>query len=136
MKRGNSVITLPLLIAFATIAIGILSIFLINLIKPYILYEKLLSTSLRYMFVLEEYGYLNENDKKLLINELENQGFKKENILIDTTKEKMKYGDSVYLIIEYRYNMSLPFFKDNSLAIDKEKKDILMRVVKYGVCKT
>ncbi len=136
MKKANSVITLPLLIAFATIAIGVLSIFLISLIKPYILYEKLLSTSLRYMFVLEEYGYLNENDKKLLINELENQGFNKENIVIDTTKEKVQYGDSVYLIIEYRYNMSLPFFKDNSLAIKKDKKDILMRVVKYGVCKT
>lgn len=135
MKKGNSVITLPLLIAFATIAIGILSIFLINLIKPYIMYEKMLSTSLRYMFVLEEYGYLNENDEKLLINELQNQGFKKENIIIKATKDKKEYGESVYLSIEYRYNMNLPFFNDDSLIIRKQNKDIVMRVVKYGVCK-
>lgn len=135
MKKGNSVITLPLLIAFSTIAIGVLSIFLINLIKPYIMYEKLLSTSLRYMFVLEEYGYLNENDKKSLINELEKQGFNKENIVIDATKDKKEYGESVYLIIEYKYSMSLPFFNNNSLIINKQKKNILMRVVKYGVCK-
>lgn len=135
MKKGNSVITLPLLIAFATIAIGVLSIFLINLIKPYIMYEKMLSTSLRYMFVLEEYGYLNENDEKLLIKELENQGFKKENIVINATKDKKEYGESVHLIIEYRYNMNLPFFNDDSLIINKQNKDIVMRVVKYGVCK-
>lgn len=135
MKKGNSVITLPLLIAFSTIAIGVLSIFLINLIKPYIMYEKLLSTSLRYMFVLEEYGYLNENDKKSLINELEKQGFNKENIVIDATKDKKEYGESVYLIIEYKYSMNLPFFNNNSLIINKQKKNILMRVVKYGVCK-
>ena len=135
MKKGNSVITLPLLIAFSTIGIGVLSVFLITLIKPYILYEKMLSTSLRYMFVLEEYGYLNDNDEKLLIKELENQGFKRENIIINATKEKKEYGESVQLIIEYRYNMNLPFFNENSLIINKQDKGLIMRVVKYGVCK-
>ena len=123
------------LIAFSTIGIGVLSVFLITLIKPYILYEKMLSTSLRYMFVLEEYGYLNDNDEKLLIKELENQGFKRENIIINATKEKKEYGESVQLIIEYRYNMNLPFFNENSLIINKQDKGLLMRVVKYGVCK-
>ena len=50
-------------------------------------------------------------------------------------KIKKEYGESVYLIIEYKYSMNLPFFNNNSLIINKQKKNILMRVVKYGVCK-
>lgn len=135
MRKGNSVITLPLLIAFSTIIIGVLGFFIISLIKPYIMYEKLLSTSLRYMFVLEEYGYLNNNDEKMIIKDLINQGFKKENITINATKDKKEYGEAVELIIEYKYEYTLPFFKKNTLLVHNQNKNILMKVVKCGACK-
>ncbi len=135
MKKANSVITLPLLIAFSTIAIATFSIFLINILKPYIMYEKLLSTSLKYMFIIEEYGYLNSSDKKNLIQDLKNQGFDESYISIQATDTKQDYGNEVHLIITYNYDLSLSVFRRNTLSIKRKNKTVPMRVIKYGVSK-
>ena len=135
MKKANSVITLPLLIAFSTIAIATFSIFLINILKPYIMYEKLLSTSLKYMFIVEEYGYLNSSDKKNLIQDLKNQGFDESYISIQATDTKQDYGNEVHLIITYNYDLSLSVFRRNTLSIKRKNKTVPMRVIKYGVSK-
>ena len=133
MKKGNSIISVPLLIAISTIAISTLAILLINILTPYILYEKLLSTTLRYMFIIEEYGYLNNMDKQNLINDLINQGFDEENIEIDATDIPQLYGKQTYLSINYNYKLHIPFFKNNTLSINKKEYTVPMKVIKYGV---
>lgn len=134
-KNGNSVITMPLLIAFSTIALVTLFVFLINMLKPFIMYEKLLSTSLRYMFILEEYGYLNENDKNSLISDLKNQGFVIDNIEIKATDSKKEYGEVVELDITYWYDLQFSIFKEKSLSLKRKEELLPMRVIKYGISK-
>ncbi|MBE5821667.1 MAG: hypothetical protein E7311_03640 [Clostridiales bacterium] len=134
-KKGNSVITMPLLIAFSTIALVTLFTFLVNMLKPYIMYEKLLSTSLRYMFIIEEYGYLNENDKDNLIKDLKNQGFNTNNIEISATQTKKEYGEAVELSITYWYDLTLSVFKEKSLNTKTKNELVPMRVIKYGISK-
>ena len=99
------------------------------------MYEKLLSTTLRYMFVLEEYGYLTNSDKEMLIQELVNQGFRKENISIDATQTLQAYGDTVYLSVNYYYTLDIPVVSNNSLIISTEERITPMNVTKYGISK-
>ena len=135
MINGNSVITMPLILGFSTIAIVTLSVFLINILKPFIMYEKLLSTSLKYMFIMEEYGYLNENDKQEIVKDLVNQGFNAENVEIVATDTKREYGETVELTITYWYDLQFSVFKKKSLIATQKEKMIPMRVVKYGISK-
>lgn len=135
MKRGNSIITVPILLVLAITVLCTVGVLLINLLKPYILYEKLLSTTLKYMFVLEEYGYLNKDDKEALIDELQQQGFDREYIRVDATDTLQEYGDIVYLTIEYYYTIDLPLVQENTMYIDERKYTDVMSVTKYGVSK-
>ena len=135
MKKGNSVITVPVMLVFAIVVLCSIGVLLMNILKPYIMYEKLLSTTLRYMFVLEEYGYLTDYEIDLLIEELAMQGFYREDISVEATQTIQDYGDTVYLSITYNYSLDLPLVKEQSLVIDNKIYTNSMKVVKYGVCK-
>lgn len=135
LKKGNSVITLPILLIFSIIVISCISVMLINILKPYVMYEKLLSTTLRYMFVLEEYGYLTQADKDSLIQELVSQGFNRENLDIQATQRLQEYGDTVYLSITYNHIVDLPTILEGTLSIDNKKRTTTMNVTKYGISK-
>ena len=135
MKKGNSVITVPVMLVFAIVVLCSIGILLMNILKPYIMYEKLLSTTLRYMFVLEEYGYLTDDEIDLLIEELAMQGFNREDISVEATQTIQDYGDTVYLSITYNYSLDLPLVKEQSLVIDNKTYTNSMKVMKYGVCK-
>lgn len=135
MKKGNSVITVPVMLVFSIVVLCSVGILLMNILKPYIMYEKLLSTTLRYMFVLEEYGYLTDDEIDLLIEELAMQGFNREDISVEATQTIQDYGDTVYLSITYNYSLDLPLVKEQSLVIDNKTYTNSMKVVKYGVCK-
>lgn len=135
MKKANSIITVPIMLVFSIVVLCSIGVLLMNILKPYIMYEKLLSTTLRYMFVLEEYGYLTDDDLDLLIEDLVLQGFNREDILIEATQTIQEYGDTVYLSITYYYSLDLPLVKEESLFIDNKTYTNSMKVVKYGVCK-
>lgn len=135
MKKGNSVITVPVMLVFSIVVLCSIGVLLMNILKPYIMYEKLLSTTLRYMFVLEEYGYLTDDEIDLLIEELAMQGFNREDISVEATQTIQDYGDTVYLSITYNYSLDLPLVKEQSLVIDNKTYTNSMKVVKYGVCK-
>lgn len=135
MKKGNSVITVPVMLVFSIVVLCSVGVLLMNILKPYIMYEKLLSTTLRYMFVLEDYGYLTDDEIDLLIEELAMQGFNREDISVEATQTIQDYGDTVYLSITYNYSLDLPLVKEQSLVIDNKTYTNSMKVVKYGVCK-
>lgn len=135
MKKANSIITVPILLVLCIIVICTIGVLLMNMLKPYIMYENLLSTSLRYMFVLEEYGYLTNSDKEMLIDDLVEQGFDKNNIMIEATQVMQEYGDTVYLSITYYYTLDLPLVHDNTLVVENMKYTNVMKVVKYGISK-
>lgn len=135
MRKANSVITVPILLVLCITVICTIGVLLMNMLQPYIMYEKLLSTSLRYMFVLEEYGYLTEYDKQLLINDLVEQGFEKDDLFIETTQTMQDYGDTVYLSITYYYTLNLPFVHNSTLIVENVPYTNVMKVVKYGISK-
>ena len=125
-QSGNAILTTPLLIAIGTILIAILTVTTIKILMPYIWYEKLSSTCIKYVFVIEEYGYLTKKETKLLIDELEKEGFEREKIKLEYTSKAVNYGDEIYLKIKYDYNLKLPMIGE---------KTIPMQIEKYSICK-
>ena len=125
-QKGNSIITAPIIIAIGMILVSILIVTSIKIITPYLWYEKLSSTCIKYVFVIEEFGYLSKKEASILLNELKDQGFNEENISLDYTSEKVNYGDEIYLKIDYKYKFELPIGGD---------KEIPMKVEKYSICK-
>ena len=67
-NKGSTIVTTPVIIAIGMILISILIVFTIKILMPYIWYEKLSSTCIKYIFVMEDYGYLTKTEKKNLIN--------------------------------------------------------------------
>ncbi|MDD4066548.1 MAG: hypothetical protein PHH22_01060 [Clostridia bacterium] len=135
MKKGNSLITVPIMLVFSIVVLITIGTLLLNIIQPYIMYEKLLSITLKYMFVLEEYGYLNSNDIQNIVHDLALQGFDRNNIVINATNTLQEYGDNVFLDIHYTYYMNVYMILPNSLIVRNNLKEVPMHVVKYGVSK-
>ena len=124
--KGSAIITTPIIIAIGVVLLSTLIVATSKLLMPYIWYEKLSSTCFKYVYVLEEYGYLSKKEAKLLVDELENQGFEKEKIKLDYTSKKVDYGDEIYLKIDYEYSFELPIVGEQSVP---------MQIKKYSICK-
>lgn len=125
-EKGSSIITAPIIITIGIVLVSILIVTSIKILMPYIWYEKLSSTCLKYVFVIEEYGYLTKKEASMLLEELENQGFVRDKIKLDYTSKIVDYGEEIYLKIKYEYELELPI---------TGKQIIPMEIEKYSICK-
>lgn len=125
-KKGSSIITTPIIITIGIVLVSILIVTSIKILMPYIWYEKLSSTCLKYVFVIEEYGYLTKKEASILLDDLESQGFIRDKIKLDYTSNIVDYGEEIYLKIKYEYELELPI---------TGKQIIPMEIEKYSICK-
>lgn len=98
------------------------------------IYQKMSSTALKYIFVMEEFGYLNKSDEKSLKNELVSKGLKNENILITATNQLKDYGEVIELTVIYQHPYKKVSF-DNSLIPRYNEELMEICVSKKGVSK-
>lgn len=108
-KTGSAIVTTPIVIAIGIMIISALIVLMINILMPYIWYEKLSSTCIKYIYVMEEFGYLTKNEVNNLKEELESQGFDEENISMAYTSTRVDYGNPIFLEIKYDYKIDMPF---------------------------
>lgn len=132
MKNGNSVLAMPFVIIISLTLIILFGIFTINMILPFIWYEKLLQVSYKYMYVVEKYGYLTQNEKETLMQELINKGFEKEELKIEVPSEPVGYGNIIEFNIKYDYKQKLPSWKG---SINMETRNIPINVNKSIISK-
>ena len=125
-SRGSTILTTPVIIALGIIMVSILVLMIVEIITPYMWYEKLSSASIKYIYVMEEFGYLTCKEASLLKEDLINQGFESEKIGLKYTNNKVKYGEPISLEITYDYDLELPFL---------ESQIIEMKVERYSVSK-
>ena len=126
-KRGSTIITTPLIIGIGTVLISSLIVFAFNILTPYIWYEKLSSTCIKYVFVMEEYGYLTNVEKANLVNELKNQGFDTEMMTVNYTSKRQKYGDLIYLKVDYIYTMDIPIIGTKHIPMTINRESVSKR---------
>lgn len=107
-KKGYFAIITPIVVLLCAIFILFLTVFIINVIKPFILYEKLDSIANKYMFVIERYGYLSQEEKISLEKEIQKEGFDLKNIVIIYPDSKKLYGEVIEFCIKYKFDLKLP----------------------------
>lgn len=132
-KKGNTMISTSIILVVSIIFIMVLSISFIGMIKPFIMYEKLNKISQKYMFVVEKFGYLTSNEKNLLIEELEEDGFKKENLIINAPGNLKSYGELINFEISYKMEYQTIKFYNGKLLL--ENKDIILKSKNYSYSK-
>ncbi len=125
-ERGSSILTTPIIITIGIVLVSILIVTAVKILIPYVWYEKLSSACLKYIFVIEEYGYLSKKEASLLIDDLERQGFDREKIELKYTSKAVDYGDEIYLKIDYNYELKFPIVGDINIP---------MKIEKYSICK-
>jgi len=106
-ERGSVIITAPIITIAMFFVICITIVIAIEVVKPFVIYEKISSVALKYIFVMEEYGYLNDIEKNNLISELENKGIERSKLSISGDNVIQDYGEPINLKIEYEYTSNL-----------------------------
>lgn len=133
-ENGNSIVSMPIVVAIIFFIFMIFAVTFVNILKPFIVYEKLSSTSLKYIFLMEEYGYLTNNEREKLSYDLQKKGLDKDKTKLRATSEAKEYGDPISLILTYECDIKIPSF-NNSLIPIMETKSIEVEVSKYSFSK-
>ena len=126
-KSGSSVLTTPIIIAFGIMIVTVLLLLVVEVRMPYLWDEKLSSTSIKYVYLMEEFGYLTNKEANLLKEDLENQGFKMKNINIEYTNNKVDYGEPIYLKIFYKYELKIPLASSKLIDMQVERNSVCKR---------
>ena len=133
-EKGNSMITVPIVVMIIFFIFTIFSVMFVNILKPFVVYEKLSSTSLKYIFIMEEYGYLTSKERDKLKSDLEGKGLEKDKINLRATSEKRDYGEPISLILSYECPVTVPNF-NNSIIPILDTKNLEVKVSKYSFSK-
>lgn len=108
-EKGSAILTTPIIIAIGIMIISMIIVLAVNIITPYIWYEKLSSTCIKYIYVMEEFGYLTKKEVGSLKDELESQGFEEDRLNMGYTSTRVSYGNPIFLKIAYDYEIDMPF---------------------------
>ena len=134
-EKGSSLLVTPIV---WTISIFVFIFFLVtamNVIEPFAVYQKISETSLKYIFIMEEFGCLASSDKVNLQKELQQKGLDLTRLKITADEKVREYGEVVTLDIEYLYPFRYALFGGRGLEAKYSTSDICMRVCKKGVSK-
>lgn len=113
-NKGNTIILYPIILFFSIIIVIFIGYFFINLIFPFIWYEKLNAISQKYMYIIEKYGYLTDLEEYNLISDLKNSGFDIDNIEIEIPSRYTTYGELLNFKIKYKIFYIVPFWGKTS----------------------
>ena len=126
-KNGNTIITTPIIIAIGLMLVATMIVFAISIITPYIWYEKLSSKCIKYVFVMEEYGYLTNRERTNLITELVDEGFDQSMLNINCTSRRVEYGSPIYLRVKYNYKLDLPIVGSKIIPMEIRRESVSKR---------
>lgn len=126
-KKGSAIITTPIIIAIGIMIVSTLIVMAVNILTPYIWYEKLSSACIKYIFVMEEYGYLTKNEVIELKADLVSQGFNEDKLKLSYTSSRVMYGNPIFLKISYDYNINLPFGASQNIPMIIERNSVSKR---------
>lgn len=129
-KRGNATTAITLIVSLGFLLV--LAMYIINTIIPFVWYQKLQAIVNKYVYVVEKFGYLTDNEEKELLNELKEEGFDLNYIQIDCPKSYLEYGTLFKFEITYNLNQEYSVI-DN--GIKSEARTVPLRIRKYGYSK-
>ena len=129
-KRGNVTTTLTLTISLLFLIV--LTIYIINMITPFIWYQKLENIANKYIYVIEKYGYLTDKEENNMYRDLKDEGFNIDFVKVDFPRQPLNYGTLFKFEISYtvyqKYNII-------SQGIKEESRKIPLSIKKYSYSK-
>lgn len=130
---GTTLLTIPILLFFCFIFLLTVGVFLMNIMKSFVWYEKLNHISNEYIFLIEKFGYLTVSEKEKLEEDLRKSGFEIEKIKIEYPDKKVPYGTLIQFCIQYELDIPMLNFINK---LDKRKnQNIIIEVNKYSFSK-
>lgn len=126
-NKGNAILTTPIIIAIGMAIVSTLIVLTVKIMMPYIWYEKLSSACIKYIFVMEEYGYLTKKEANSLKDELKRQGFDEDNLNIYYTSSRVDYGNPIYIRLNYDYELELPIIGNKKIPMVIERNSVSKR---------
>lgn len=131
-KRGSTVITDMFILVVSLLIITITTMFMVNILTPFIYYQKLQMTSQKYMYIIEKYGGLTSLEISQMYDELESNGFQKDKIEINIPEDSLSYGDEIIFEIKYTHTQKVPTLDG---GINMKDKDIELVIRKVSIVK-
>ena len=134
-NKGSTILITPIIWIITIFIFIFFMVFSVRIMEPFMIYQKISATTLKYIFVMEEFGYLTKGDKEELISELANKGLLIEKIYIEATDEEVEYGDVVELNVTYDHpykngrldNSFIPKYSEETITISVSKKGVSKR---------
>ncbi len=126
-KKGSAILTTPIIIAIGIMFVAGLIVIAVEIITPYIWYERLSSTCIKYVFVMEEYGYLTKQEVNNLKSELIGYGFDEDKLKIKYTSSRVSYGNPIFLSTEYDYRIDFPLLESKSVPMEIVRNSVSKR---------
>lgn len=120
-KKGSSVIGMPIAISIATISLIAIFVCMVNFIVPFSIYQKIDNVATKYIYVIEKFGFLTENEKNNLLSDLNNKGISSNYVTLEYPSFKEPYGNLVTLKISYRYVFNMPRIMNNKIISNKKE---------------
>jgi len=130
-KNGDTVLTAPFLIIISMAFITILTVYCINMITPFIWYQKMQVIASKYMYIVDKYGYLTINEKNQMFLDLEKEGFEKSKMIISCPASPKPYGTLIELKLEYLVYQDTPVFQ-GGIKILKRKIPLIIKKYSYS----
>lgn len=126
-NKGSAILTTPIIISIGISIVSILVVMSIKILMPYIWYERLSSTCIKYVFIMEEYGYLTKKEMNTLKKKLKKQGFDEDKLKISYTSSRVEYGKPIYIRLGYEYDIDLPLIGNKKIPMVIERNSVSKR---------
>lgn len=133
-NKGSTVLAVPIVWSVTIFIFIFFIVMSVRVMEPFLIYQKMSETALKYIFVMEEYGCLNDAEKNSLKAELESKGLILNNIVLDANEDVVSYGDVVELRLSYKYPYKKTIF-NLRFSPSYEEEFIDINVCKKGVSK-
>lgn len=133
-NKGSTILVTPIIWTITLFIFLFFIVMSVRIMEPFLLYQKISETALKYIFVMEEFGYLNSADQNSLKDDLVKKGLNINNVILNATDSSVDYGEIVELNITYRHPYKKSVFS-KSISPTYEEEFIDINVRKVGVSK-
>ena len=105
MKKGNVSVANIFIALILILFIIYITCYLVSILQVFILYQKLDNIVSKYIFIIQNYGDLKEDEKQELYDDLQKGGFNLDKVSINEPKSK-NYGELAEFAIYYEFDIN------------------------------
>ena len=112
-KNGSSAISTTLSTMFCIFLLAIFAVSIMQMLMPFLAYQKMQTVVVKYMYVIEKYGYLTKAEYNNLISDVVSCGIEEKTISIEYPSSPQVYGTLLKLKVQGDYTSNLVIWSDS-----------------------